>query len=96
MLSNEPKNLPIRPFAPKSPILALASLPLYPYTDALLKKTNYLALSYEYTRQLPIHKKLQPRRHHSELLFSLHTICDREKLKVTSHNSRGKHRTWYM
>jgi hypothetical protein len=37
MLFNEPKNVPIRPFAPKLPILALDSLPWYPYTDALLK-----------------------------------------------------------
>jgi hypothetical protein len=37
MLSNEPENVPIRPFPPKLPILALDSLPLYPYTDALLK-----------------------------------------------------------
>jgi hypothetical protein len=27
MLSNDPKNVPIRPFAPKLPIVALASLP---------------------------------------------------------------------
>jgi hypothetical protein len=40
MLSNEPENVPIRPFPPKLPILALDSLPLYPYTDALLKKAG--------------------------------------------------------
>jgi hypothetical protein len=40
MLSNEPKNVPIRPFPPKLPILAVDSLPLYAYTDALLKVTD--------------------------------------------------------
>jgi hypothetical protein len=44
MLSNEPKNVPIRPFPPKLPILALDSLPLYPYTDALLKNL-YVSLN---------------------------------------------------
>jgi hypothetical protein len=62
MLSNEPNSVPIRPFPPKLPILALDSLPLYAYTDALLKElgTGHLVASFPTHQRFKISARKWP------------------------------------